>query len=673
MVNHTHNSDRPVFGNIIGKYQIVIPPEQREYVWDESDVRALLEDILEAFQCRENEKLDMVEDADEEEVEDGIEEELYIGAVIGLVTSKRYHSELSLYDGQQRITTLLILMNALSLALVDREYEENELLKSLRSKFIKDRRIPTSSGKRPDEPVIKPYYDYESEFFKNLKDGRVEDYRVKKSDKNITSKLEKSFRVCEKFISESFEEDDDSSQRILCLMEFISEFVEITLVIRHDAESARKVFLSLNSTGKSLENIDLMRSYLVGDANNTEENRAYIIATWGKIFKNFKGNAKQYQDFVTCFANTIRSVEVLPNHKARKDEIRYSEIYKACLSITSHIVGNSSVSIYKTSVDCIDDMEDVFNTYWRVNHGLYPTGSEGPSGVTLYSLVCNGTRSKGGLSISTPSLIAQVSLICCLTRNFPKHANLLTDLVARAIIIYRTHLQTGARNGALSRSAPFNAIFHKIRNDVLTGRSDIHRVVNDLINIKHAGKILTEDCIDSIDPPDSPIPVDRLNPSMKRSLIKLLYVSVERARGKELLDIPKGYQVEHITPQNRRDTFGQDFGNLILLESGLNGAASDKKLHDKLTFYGQSDLFLTKIIRPHFIDFAREEGILTPYEDAIASLYEECLDRHDAHISGHMSDSSLWDKRNIAARSEFYMLLMKKIFLDIKEKAIAAR
>ena len=71
----------------------VIPVYQRNYAWEEDQISALIKDVYDS--CRKNPKAPY-----------------YIGT---LVTYKRGDDEYEVIDGQQRLTTIYIILNALGI------------------------------------------------------------------------------------------------------------------------------------------------------------------------------------------------------------------------------------------------------------------------------------------------------------------------------------------------------------------------------------------------------------------------------------------------------------------------------------------------------------------------------------------------------------------------------
>lgn len=110
------DSDKYTLNKLLnGKTHYVIPVYQRPYSWKEKQIVLLLEDILEGFKADEN---------------------IFIGTM--QLSSKKYISdeecEQDVIDGQQRITTISILLKELS-----KLYPNNERLKGLKFDWLETR------------------------------------------------------------------------------------------------------------------------------------------------------------------------------------------------------------------------------------------------------------------------------------------------------------------------------------------------------------------------------------------------------------------------------------------------------------------------------------------------------------------------------------------------------
>lgn len=125
----------------------VIPPFQRNYEWDEEQCKELFDDIIASYENKSTH---------------------YLGNVVyyqGKNNSASYQ-ELILVDGQQRITTILILLLAL------RDLSNNEMLKkNINNQYLVN---DIEDNKNNEKYRIRlKQTTYDSVSFKNLIDGKV--------------------------------------------------------------------------------------------------------------------------------------------------------------------------------------------------------------------------------------------------------------------------------------------------------------------------------------------------------------------------------------------------------------------------------------------------------------------------------------------------------------------
>ncbi|KAF5029936.1 hypothetical protein DSECCO2_643390 [anaerobic digester metagenome] len=123
----------------------IIPDYQREYVWTDKQVRQLLDDI--------NDEMD------------GSSNEYFIGTI--LVSPTKYKNYYEVIDGQQRLTTLYLLLSALKhlFALEDSYSQISSTISTLISNSH-----PTKTGDIVTNLRLDPKYDYASELMKKLVD-----------------------------------------------------------------------------------------------------------------------------------------------------------------------------------------------------------------------------------------------------------------------------------------------------------------------------------------------------------------------------------------------------------------------------------------------------------------------------------------------------------------------
>lgn len=665
---------------ICAKFLFVIPPEQRQYVWRADNVNELLNDIR-------DESLEPGQPSAQDE---------YSGKYIGAIIGYAYRPDniradmLSLYDGQQRITTLLILMNALSLALRESGASEDQYnrLREMRKTFIEDKNITVSGDaiKTEKHPLLRPYYAYEKEFFENLQRGDVEQYR-KKQPKEVPPLIE-AFRTCEAFIAEEFpiggitsghlrgdELDRAIAERhhnILRFMDYVAASTKITLVTRSNQDVVRRVFLALNSTGRPLDDLDLVRGYITG-LSQSEEEKASVLSFWNSIIGNGKGSQKECELFLVCLINAIR----ISTEKRKVQFIDYSKIYSLCFSDGDGIIQlngdptNSDQIVYKSAGDFMKDAHSIFQIYKRLERGSYPISDAFCDNVgrSLYSIYgvygasndIGKTNNRSNQRMTKQSIYAQFSLLCCVAHKFPDHANIITDMVFRYMTLYKFFL-LGSFNGAASRNAPFNADFHTLRSDILSNKiQDAIGVIQRLSHTSMTDDVIKWDLF------------DKFSEELKRKMVWMIYLAVEMERAIEAggdlkaCTSRENYDIEHVSPKSHLQDFRNNIGNFLLLEGRLNKQASDKNLNEKLSIYTESELFINQLLVPRLIPSKEVRGQLTMYESNLLNMRRKWFPEIDAN------QGPTWNREYSEAMTHFYADVLKDILARINRRAINAR
>lgn len=221
----------------------VIPPFQRNYEWDEEQCKELFDDIIASYENKSTH---------------------YLGNVVyyqGKNNSASYQ-ELILVDGQQRITTILILLLAL------RDLSNNEMLKkNINNQYLVN---DIEDNKNNEKYRIRlKQTTYDSVSFKNLIDGKV-----LADDKN---NIFRNYIFLKKCIQDSKVSIPDIYETIAKL-----EIVDVNLQIEDDLTAVQTVFEKINSTGKSLSEADLIRNFLLL-ANDSSTQYKLYNEYWLKI------------------------------------------------------------------------------------------------------------------------------------------------------------------------------------------------------------------------------------------------------------------------------------------------------------------------------------------------------------------------------------------------------
>lgn len=212
----------------------IIPPFQRNYEWGENECRALFEDIIVSATTKKTH---------------------YLGNVVYYVGENNgaSYSEFILVDGQQRITTILLILCALRDIFV--ETGNTSDADSINRRYLKNDTADNKFRVRLKQTT------YDSKCFTSIVDGLP-------CDEN--NKIVENYKLFKKFIYESAISPKEIYEAIPKL-----EMVDVNLQIINDLTAVQTVFEKINSTGKPLMPSDLIRNYLLLSTSSEEQEKLY--------------------------------------------------------------------------------------------------------------------------------------------------------------------------------------------------------------------------------------------------------------------------------------------------------------------------------------------------------------------------------------------------------------
>ena len=263
--------------------QFVIPIYQRNYSWDEKQCQQLWEDIL---RVGANDAIPLH----------------FIGSIVyvqGGHASVSVGAPLLVIDGQQRLTTLTILLEALA-----RFTDKNEPLDGFSFKKIKHKYLTN------------PLED-DDRFYKLL---------LSDTDKETLKALVRNGELPNEFsirIKENFEFFSDAiasnSSKIVQICNGVNKLMIVDIALERDQENPQLIFESMNSTGKALSEADLIRNYILMGLEHLSQTEIYQDL-WRPMELDFGQEAygDQFDDFMRHYL-TIKTGDIP----------RLSEVYEA--------------------------------------------------------------------------------------------------------------------------------------------------------------------------------------------------------------------------------------------------------------------------------------------------------------------------------------------------------
>ena len=243
---------------IDGTVQYIIPVFQRDYSWTEEQCERLWKDVLEVAKASADARH-------------------FFGSIV-YAASDDTAAPLPrwlLIDGQQRLTTVMLLVAALRDRLNDEGYNDPYLTGgTLDAQFLRNAHLPPAN--RPK--LILRRHDRET--LSALLDG---DESLSRMSERVHENYQ-YFRSCVSTV------DPKTIYTGISRL----EVVDVTL---HSRDNPQSIFESLNSTGIDLSPSDLIRNFILMRLPEAEQTRLYG-QIWCKIEVLFRGHEHRFDSFV---------------------------------------------------------------------------------------------------------------------------------------------------------------------------------------------------------------------------------------------------------------------------------------------------------------------------------------------------------------------------------------
>ncbi|MFT2650821.1 DUF262 domain-containing protein [Helicobacter pylori] len=247
------------------KNQLVIPIYQRVYSWEKEQCKELWDDII---KVGGDDKMDGH----------------FIGSIL-YVLDGITHSDnaLLIIDGQQRLTTIMLLLTALRDHWSDKrkEIEGHYLINSDKDGDEKFRLILSESDK---------------------------DTLLSLIDKDRRKPSELSLKIVENF--KLFEEWVSNTDELETIFKGLEKLMIVEIALEKGKGDPQLIFESMNSKGMELTQTDLIRNYIIMETE-IEKREGFYNKYWRAMEKDFKQNKKWFDRFVRHYL-TIKTREI-PN------------------------------------------------------------------------------------------------------------------------------------------------------------------------------------------------------------------------------------------------------------------------------------------------------------------------------------------------------------------------
>ncbi len=254
--------------------QFVIPIYQRLYSWGKEQCEQLWDDII---KIGGNDKINGH----------------FIGSILYVRNGITHSDPLLIIDGQQRLTTITLLL----IALRNRSSDEVKILEKFSRKKIENYLINSDKDGDKKFRLILSESDKDTLLFLIDKNKR------KPSEPSV--KIMENFKLFEKWISEN-------TDKLETIFKGLEKLMIVYIALDKEKDDPQLIFESMNSKGIELTQTDLIRNYIVMETE-VEKQKDFYNQYWRAMEEDFKQNETLFNRFVRHYL-TIKTGKI-PNIK----------------------------------------------------------------------------------------------------------------------------------------------------------------------------------------------------------------------------------------------------------------------------------------------------------------------------------------------------------------------
>lgn len=328
--------------------QFIVPIFQRNYSWQKSQYEQLWFDILRASKFKEKQNH-------------------FIGSIvyIDMGTPAGRPQQLLLIDGQQRLTTISILLCAI------KDYVQKFNLETKLINLAKIKNQFLYNSDEIDEDRYKLLLNVQDkETYIKLIDNTI--FTVNKPATNIIKCYEFFYERIEDFIKQYGQIDE--------IYAGIFKLSLVSISLDKDSDNPQMIFESMNSTGKDLSQTDLLRNYLLMDLTPEKQTRLYktywkpMEELFGEdIYKNDLNKFDYFiRDFLTLKSDTGYICKI--NNVYENFKRYYLDNNCEKFAVLKDLF---TYAKYYACIDLLQEKDDELKLYWQEfkkldSHVVYP-------------------------------------------------------------------------------------------------------------------------------------------------------------------------------------------------------------------------------------------------------------------------------------------------------------
>ena len=544
--------------DLLDNYFIKLPAFQRAYTWGKKEIIQFLKDI-EKYSSKER---------------------YFIGNIFCYSDN---HRDLSIIDGQQRITTLYLMLNAIRII-------DDKKFKSLDINFF--------DGNTPkfDTVEASPFCHY------LFDDNTIDDIYNSLVDEQTNDFTKLNLFYCQKYIYDYL----NKNSFIINNINGIVNNLDMVLIFCENVSFGYQIFENINSKGQPLNNADLIKTAFfnrIKDRRGENEFNSFKYNTWKEIEKNFYVNVSLSDSFEDIGKK---------NTKALANFHQIFVYYNQLMFGKKH--SKNSRKLYSNYVLKLDDMsqnelknelDKILTLSKSYNYILNPFDNAIP---TIESVQCNIQFLHFlGIKLYIPFAVALINKLD--EGKYRSNKNEIKKIFCK-LSIFHFVFNTMFKMKPSLVEPKYNSLAHRIYAEDINFREikkGINEITCDVIEnqigtdldycyelyLKGLNKIL--------------FTIDRATTSVQKAKpykkfrgstqISYLLGMFEQYLKNDYSNIPTIDSVEHISclkDEGKNNINNFLIFNFLPLEREINNLCEDKILEDKIDLYRRSNYKLTR-------------------------------------------------------------------------------
>ncbi len=568
-----------------------VPDYQREYVWETEQVEQLLEDVNNELTDNDSAKAP----------------EYFIGSI---VVCAGKGGVLDLIDGQQRMTTLFLILCAVR----DRVKALGKKPPGALAPQIAAESTDVS-GRDKFRYRLDLQYEDSGDILDRIAEGKRTD--AGGAETRSTTNIHNAYHVALSFLEREFGEDVD---KLRLFYGYVTNKVKLIRIQTEDVAKALKIFETINDRGVGLDSMDLLKNLLFMKAGRKEFDK--LKNTWKHLQDTIFDMKEKPLRFLRYFI--LSRYEI----KASRSVLREDETYEWLVRNKDQCgYGSKPIEFAKELLEAAQD----YRNFWKKD--CNPSEAKSPYLQSLRLLAGGATRQHLILLLAGRHLSEKL---------FNRLVREIENLLFVSFI---------TREPAKDLERNFARWAGKLR--MVKDKNELDAFVENYFARARA------DLSTRFDSEFGGLYADSVQKYRLRYILAKLTQHIDlnaygdTHEGKWLKFYTEGFEIEHIFPQQPNNEAKGEFGyyedeyiadrlgNLVLVEKSINTSLGNKPYSEKREVYTQSTLLLTRALSKQ-----PKVGIDTKIDRAVAKL----------------EPFRIWNKDTVTARQKTLVELARSVW-----------